>query len=570
MTTEHIRLSQIKLNPDNPRGITRERFELLVASILVFPKMLELRPIVLDREHVALGGNMRARALEKISTMTPEDIADTLMGQTKFRNMTGGERQALMEYWVTWQEAPDAPILWGDNLSDFEREEFIAKDNENFGFWDFDILANKMDAALLQEWGINVWQMEAPAQENAPDSATDSSGDSGSSGASQTGSDQEGSGTDADSDEHTSGVSEHEVSQRCASGDLWRLGRHLLLCGDSLEPASYARLMGTDKATLCFTDPPYGMGKEIDGVANDNQNADELLEFNRRWIPLTLDALKDNGSWYCWGLDEPLMDIYAFIMRPMIRRNEVTFRNYITWAKHSAYGVNSDLMRQFPRETEKALFFMKGVEGFNNNSDHFPETHRALLEYMEGEARRVGLTPKLLRQITGTQMYSHWFTTSQFAPIPEKHLLKLREHFGGQAFLKSHDELLAMIDHEGYASYKEAEYSRRAYFDNTHNKDSKEIMTDVWRFCATTQKEREDTGGHATPKPQTVCQRGVLSSSREGDIVLDVFGGSGSMLIACEKLNRECRMMELLPHYCDVIIARWEKVTGQKAEKVNG
>ena len=94
-------------------------------------------------------------------------------------------------------------------------------------------------------------------------------------------------------------------------------------------------------------------------------------------------------------------------------------------------------------------------------------------------------------------------------------------------------------------------------------------MNDVWHFNVTSQKERELCGGHATPKPIALCSRAIKSSSREGESVLDMFGGSGSTLIACEQLNRRCYMMELDPHYCDVIIARWEKLTGEKAVLIN-
>ena len=93
-------------------------------------------------------------------------------------------------------------------------------------------------------------------------------------------------------------------------------------------------------------------------------------------------------------------------------------------------------------------------------------------------------------------------------------------------------------------------------------------MNEVWRFPTTSNKEREDCGGHASPKPLAVCERAIKSSSKEGDIVLDVFGGSGSTLIACEQTNRKCLMMELDTHYCDVILARWEKLTGQQAIKI--
>jgi DNA modification methylase len=81
-------------------------------------------------------------------------------------------------------------------------------------------------------------------------------------------------------------------------------------------------------------------------------------------------------------------------------------------------------------------------------------------------------------------------------------------------------------------------------------------------------EERKLTGGHATPKPIALCARAIKSSSRENETVLDLFGGSGSTLIACEQLNRKCYMMELEPKYVDVIIARWENLTGRKAEKI--
>lgn len=75
---------------------------------------------------------------------------------------------------------------------------------------------------------------------------------------------------------------------------------------------------------------------------------------------------------------------------------------------------------------------------------------------------------------------------------------------------------------------------------------------------------------HPTMKPIRLVSRFILNSSRQGDVVADIFGGSGSTLIACEQTGRNCYMMELDPHYVDVIIERWEKFTGQKAEKISG
>lgn len=93
-------------------------------------------------------------------------------------------------------------------------------------------------------------------------------------------------------------------------------------------------------------------------------------------------------------------------------------------------------------------------------------------------------------------------------------------------------------------------------------------MNSVWHFDRTSREERELCGGHATPKPLALCGRAIKTSSRIGESILDVFGGSGSTLIAAEQLNRRCYMMELDPHYCDVIISRWEKLTGKEAELI--
>ena len=160
-------------------------------------------------------------------------------------------------------------------------------------------------------------------------------------------------------------------------------------------------------------------------------------------------------------------------------------------------------------------------------------------------------------------MYSHWFTKSQFSIISREHYQELQRAYKG-CFLKPYDDLRKML---GDSNNPTADL--KPYFDAKAIDSVGDIgLTDVWRFPITSNKEREGLG-HATPKPIALCSRAINASSREGEIVLDVFGGSGSTLIACEQLNRKCYMCELDEHYCDVIIERWEKFTGQKAVKLN-
>ena len=362
-----------------------------------------------------------------------------------------------------------------------------------------------------------------------------------------------------------------EIETNIEYGDLYQLGNHYLICGDATNKENLDILLNAGDITevdLVFTDPPYGMKKEKEGIQNDNLNYDKLLEFNKKWIPLSFQKLNKTGSWYCWGIDEPLMDIYSHILKPMIQNSEITFRNLITWSKHSAIGVNSPELRKYPVESEKCLFIMKGVQGFNSNVDHFYEGWTPILNYLKDSKKAMGWNKKQLREITGnTVAERHYFQKSQFDFPTKENYLKLqkaaeKQNKNNNAFKKDYDAFK-----KDYNVLKKEWQSTRAYFNNTHN--TKDIMTDVWRINTTSQKERENVGGHVTPKPIKLCSRAILSSSRENENVLDLFGGSGSTLIACEQLNRNCYMMEIEPKYCQTIINRWEDFTGQKAQKIN-
>lgn len=321
---------------------------------------------------------------------------------------------------------------------------------------------------------------------------------------------------------------------------------------------------------MVFTDPPYGMKKEKEGIINDNLNYDDLLAFNKLWIPISFEYLKSNGSWYCWGIDEPLMDIYSNILKPMQKANKITFRNLITWNKGDAGAggvsfMGKDGLHSYPVADEKCLFVMCGVQGFNNNTEKYDDTFEPIRAYLESEAKKVGLNNKKLKEICGVGMYSHWFTKAQFAIITREHYEELQKYYNGSAFTMKYDELQTLFDDddEWHRNLEDAIMAKRAFFDNTHDK-----MTNVWEFGRVKGAERLQCGGHATPKPIALCARAIQSSTQENGTVLDMFGGSGSTMMASEQLGRKCFMLELDPHYCDIIIERWEKFTGQKAEKI--
>ena len=126
MQIEFIKLSKIKLNPNNPRFIKDDKFEKLVNSVKKFPKMLEIRPIVLNDDMIILGGNMRFRAAKEAGLK-------------------------------------EVPVIKTSDLTPEQEKEFIIKDNVSGGEWDWDMLANEWDEDDLSEWGLDVpdeWAIE--------------------------------------------------------------------------------------------------------------------------------------------------------------------------------------------------------------------------------------------------------------------------------------------------------------------------------------------------------------------------------------------------------------------------
>jgi hypothetical protein len=119
MEIKVLKLSEIKSNPNNPRIIKDDKFRKLVKSIQEFPKMLEIRPVVVNADMIVLGGNMRLKACKEAGLK-------------------------------------EVPVIFAHNLTDEEQKQFIIKDNVGFGEWDWDMIANEWDAEKLEEWGFDI------------------------------------------------------------------------------------------------------------------------------------------------------------------------------------------------------------------------------------------------------------------------------------------------------------------------------------------------------------------------------------------------------------------------------
>ena len=232
-------------------------------------------------------------------------------------------------------------------------------------------------------------------------------------------------------------------------GDIYKLGNHRLMCGDSTSIDAVEKLMDGKKANMVFTDPPYGVNyqsnmrtqsEKFDVIKNDDVILDivPIIEiFSTGWVFI----------WSTWKVLDKWLKNTKGLGFPS---------NMVIWFKGG--GGIGDLKKTFSTDYETALVWHRGAE------------------------------------LCGKRIGSVW-----------------------------------KVGKDGASEYV-----------------------------------------HPTQKPVALAEEALDKTTRQNNIVMDLFGGSGSTLIACEKINRCARLMELDPKYCDVIVKRWEEFTGKKAELING
>jgi DNA modification methylase len=225
-------------------------------------------------------------------------------------------------------------------------------------------------------------------------------------------------------------------------GDIYQLGNHRLMCGDSTSVDAVQTLLEGQRADMVFTDPPYnvafnGRSGKFDVIKNDDLPDDQFAQFIQDWLQ-TFEAFRPNSYYICCN--------WAF------------------------YGILQSALKP-----KACIVWAKNVFGL------------------------------------------------------------------GRGYRHQHEFIV---------------------FDGLIDPDIKN-ESDLWNIA------KDSKYVHPTQKPVAISERAIKNSTKSKNIVLDYFGGSGSTLIACEKQNRQARVMELDPKYCDVIVKRWEDFTGKKAMLVN-
>jgi site-specific DNA-methyltransferase (adenine-specific) len=387
MKIEVVKISSVKANPNNPRLIKDDKFKKLVQSIKDFPKMLELRPIVVNDDMVVLGGNMRLKACKEVGLK-------------------------------------EVPIIKASELTEDQQREFIVKDNVGFGEWDWDMIANEWDTEQLVEWGLDLPKdMEVRL--------------------------------DAEEDDFE--VSEGGIETDIVLGDLFEIGEHRLLCGDSTQTDTFEKLFGGHLADLVVTDPPYNVayeGKTKDAltIKNDSMSNDAFYQFLYDFYTALGAYTKAGGAWYVWHADSEGANF-----RLAMKNAGIMVKQCLIWVKQTMVMGRQD----YQWKHEPCLYGWK-----------------------EGAA------------------------------------------------------------HGWYSDRKQ---------------------TTVLNFDRPSRNAE-----HPTMKPIALFSYQIGNSSKEGDIVADAFGGSGTTMVACHQMQRKAYLVEFDPKYCQVIVDRMKKLDPSLVIKRNG
>lgn len=432
---ERVRVEDLVPYAKNARTHTEEQVKMIARSIEEFGF---LNPVLIDREKNIIAGHGRALAAAELGLET-------------------------------------VPAVYVEGLTEEQRRAYILADNRltELGGWNDQLVSAELEE--LQGLGFDVsiigfdWD-SATSMEPIEESFTQAS-------------------------DVLDPASERPEETKTKRGDVWILGDHRLVCGDSTSANDMDLLFAGEQAQLVFTDPPYGVavgdknkflntfqkaGRCTENIENDTLPPDELYQV----LVAAFSALRERCSEDCsYYVTTPPGGELGMMMMMMMKDAGLPVRHQLAWIKSSPTFSMGRLDYDYRHE---AIFYTwTARHNFRGGYDNTVIDDNQKLEDLSKEELK-----ELVHALKGDGS-----TTAIYCDKPSQCKL------------------------------------------------------------------------HPTMKPLKLIQRFVYNSSQEGDIVADIFGGSGSTLIVCEAMKRRCRMMEMEPHYCDVIVERWEQFTGRKATK---
>ena len=359
----------------------------------------------------------------------------------------------------------EIPVIRLDDLTDEQRKAYTLAHNQltmNTGF-DLDILNQELaDISIdMQEFGFDEIEEE-----------------------------------EVEIEEDNFEINSVEEEPKAKRGDIYKLGNHILMCGDSTEEKDVLKLMNGHIADLVVTDPPYNV---------DYSSKNEMLNYSDKGNRIQTPIKNDN-----------IKDFEKFLSNAFKNMAKVTKEGGVFYIWHS----EKENVTFKNKLREAGIYIHQTLIWVKNNfvigrMDYQPKHEPCLYGWKEG---------------------------------------------AGHYFIDSRRKTTIIED--------------QLDFDSLKKEEAIEMLKQIYDDGISTTVIHEDkptrSDLHPTMKPLNLMARLVNNSSKKGELVLDLFGGSGSTLITCEQLDRVCYMMEYDPKYVDAIIERWEQFTNRKAEKISG
>ena len=333
----------------------------------------------------------------------------------------------------------DVYIVKAENLTEEQKQEFIVKDNVGFGEWDWDMLANEWDTEKLDEWGLDLPVDLTVAEE-----------------------------LEAEEDDYEI---PNEINTDIVLGDLFEIGEHRLLCGDSTDSDQVAKLMNGEKANLSFTSPPYNAGKSESLSGNTHTTDNKYNEYN---------------------------------------------------------------------DNQKQSDYLKLLIGFTNNALIFSEYLICNIQSLAGN--KIALIEYLNEYKNNFIDVAIWDKGHGAPAMAENVMTSAWEYM---FFISSKDNASRAIPNANFRG----------------------TIPNIYR--GNPQRKNEFSNVHAATFPIDLPEW-ALQFTKEGNIILDQFLGTGTTMVASHQLKRKCYGMELDPKYCQVIIDRMKKLDPSLVIKRNG
>lgn len=335
--------------------------------------------------------------------------------------------------------------VWAIDASDLtpdQQREFIIKDNVGFGEWDWEELASNWDSDELEDWGLDIPGFEPPVE------------------------------LEAEEDNYSI---PDTIETDIVLGDLFEIGEHRLLCGDSTQTDTFEKLMQGELADMCVTDPPYNVAyeggtKEKLKIQNDNMSNDDFYKFLYDFYTALSTAIKKGGVVYVWHASSEVINFAkAFIDAGFLLKQQ------LIWLKNQLVMGRQD----------------------------YQWKHEPCLEGVNAET---------------------WEIVKEHEPC----LYGWKE--GAGHFWKGGRKQTTILE-----------------FDKPQR-----------------------NGEHPTMKPIPLFGLQIGNSTKQGEIIIDAFGGSGTTMVACHQMNRKAYLIEFDPKYCAVIVDRMLKLDPTLSVKCNG